>query len=72
MTEATAPPVLRLVRGAPTPEELAAVVAVLLARSGAVTVAEPAPAPPRLWSRPQLRTPLTPGPGAWRASALPL
>jgi hypothetical protein len=62
------------VSGAPTDEELAAIVGVLLARG----VAAPAPGAPALvsrWShsaRPGLRWPdgrLTrPGPGAWRAS----
>ena len=72
MTEPTpepARPLLRVVRGTPTPEELAAVIAMVASRGGAP--AEPAPAAPSLWSRPQLRGPLTPGPGAWRASALP-
>ena len=64
-----AAPVLTLVRGTATPEELAAVVALLAARSGA-TAAEVVEEP-SLWSRPQLRGPLAPGPGAWRASALP-
>ncbi|MFC4462986.1 acyl-CoA carboxylase epsilon subunit, partial [Pseudonocardia nematodicida] len=33
----------------------------------------PPPAPPSPWSHPaaQLRAPLVPGPGAWRASGLP-
>lgn len=62
-------PVLRIVRGEPTAEELAALVAVLAARSG-----EPAPAPkpiPSAWTdRSRLvRKHLHPGPGAWRASA---
>ena len=61
---------LKLVSGKATPEELAAVVAVLVASSGA-PAAEAAPEPPSLWSRPQLREPLHAGPGAWRASALP-
>ncbi len=71
------PPALRVVRGARSPEdlapeELAAVVALLSAQSAAP---EPAP-PPRPRSRwaarePLLRRPLAPGPGAWRASALP-
>jgi hypothetical protein len=61
-------PVLRLVRGNATPEELGAVVALLVSRSGAATE-EPAVPTPSLWSRPQLRGPLTPGPGAWTASA---
>jgi hypothetical protein len=63
-------PLLRVVRGDPTPEELAALVAVLAARSAA-----PAPAP-RLrsaWADPARRLGLThrAGPGAWRRSALP-
>jgi len=63
-------PALRVVRGDATPEEIAALVAVLLSRSGD----EVPPAPARsAWadrSR-QLRRPLRPGPGAWRRSALP-
>ncbi len=65
-------PFLRVVRGDPTPEELAALVAVLTARSAGAEAA--APAPPRsAWSdrSRQLRRPLSPGPGAWRRSALP-
>ena len=64
-------PALRVVRGDATPQEIAALVAVLLSRSGDDEV------PPGLarsaWadrSR-QLRRPLRPGPGAWRRSALP-
>ena len=68
-TEAVAPPLLTVVRGEPTPEQLAALVAVLAARSGAAEPAPTAAAP--LWSAPQLRTPMFPGPGAWRASGLP-
>ena len=62
---------LFLVRGEPTAEELAAVLAVLSARSAAVA---PEPAAPRrsLWSAPVLRGTVVPGLGAWRASALPL
>ncbi|GAA3392202.1 acyl-CoA carboxylase subunit epsilon [Cryptosporangium minutisporangium] len=64
-------PVLRVLRGTPTAEELAALVGVLAARSAAV-----APAPPRprdLWNRQEARigAPLSAGPGAWRASGLP-
>jgi hypothetical protein len=63
-------PVLRLIRGSATAEELAAVVALLASRSGAP---EPEPEPVRrsLWATPQLRPPLSHGPGAWRASGLP-
>lgn len=66
-------PLLRVVRGNATPEETAAIVAVVLARSGDGEDAAPA-APRSAWSdrRAQLRRPLHPGPGAWRRSALPL
>ena len=65
-------PLLRVVRGDATPEEIAALVAVLAARGG-----DEAPSQPRsvknTWSDRSrlLRRPLSPGPGAWRASALP-
>jgi len=65
-------PFLRVVRGDPTPEELAALVAVLMVRTGE---AEAAPARTRsAWSdrSRQLRGSLSPGPGAWRRSALPM
>jgi hypothetical protein len=62
-------PELRVIRGEATPEELAAVVAVL-ARSGARAVEEQ-PGHPSLWARPQLRAPLpAPAPGAWVACGL--
>jgi hypothetical protein len=63
-------PLLTVVRGEPTPEQLAALVAVVGARATAGAADEPAPVR-SLWARPRLRSPLTPGPGAWRASALP-
>ena len=71
MSDSPAParPLLTVVRGEPTPEQLAALIAVVSARGGS---AEPEQASaPSLWSRPALRGPLHPGPGAWRASALP-
>ncbi len=65
-------PLLRVVRGNPSAEELAALVAVVAARASAAADAEPAARP--LWGRPVLRaaatSELTPGPGAWRASGL--
>jgi len=71
MVPVTGTPYLRVVRGEPTAEELAAVVAVLAARSAAA----PAPArPPRsAWADPARRLGLThrAGPGAWRRSTLP-
>lgn len=65
-------PVLRVLRGDASPEEVAAVVAVLMSRSGA-DAGSPARPPRSAWSdrSRQLRRPLFPGPGAWRRSALP-
>lgn len=62
-------PVLRIVRGDPSPEELAALTVVLVAASGGGD--EPEQGPPSSWSdRASLvRRPLRPGPGAWVASA---
>lgn len=69
--EATAPkpPLLRIVSGNPTPDEVAIVVAVIASR--ARTVDEH----PQfsLWARKsrQVRPSLRPGFGAWRASTMP-
>jgi hypothetical protein len=65
-----APP-LRLVRGSATPEELAALVAVLAAAGAGADPRPPAPA--SSWAdRARLaRPPLSPGPDGWRASAFP-
>ncbi|WP_406033945.1 acyl-CoA carboxylase subunit epsilon [Nocardioides sp. NBC_00163] len=61
-------PLLKVIDHNATPEEVAAIVAVFAALGSA----EPPKKKPRsLWATPQLRTPLHPGPGAWRASALP-
>jgi hypothetical protein len=63
-------PLLRVVKGDPSAEELAALVAVVASLGG------PAPAPPRRtseWSaaRRLQRVVRRPGPGAWRSSSLP-
>jgi hypothetical protein len=67
-------PVLRVVRGDATPEEIAAVVAALLSRSAASCGdAPPSRRAPSAWadrSR-QVRRPLFPGPDVWRRSGLP-
>jgi hypothetical protein len=70
-------PLLRVVKGNPTPAEFAALVAVVSAKQRAAAAAgeqqrgrrggEPGWA--AYWRR--SRQPLRPGPGAWRASALP-
>jgi hypothetical protein len=64
-------PVLSVLRGRPTPDELAALLVVLASRQP-VRRADP-DRPPSLWSSPgqTLHAPLFPGPGAWRASGLP-
>jgi hypothetical protein len=61
---------LRVISGSPSPEELAAVLAIVTARSG--TAQPPAERVRRgNWSDPaaQHRRPLLPGPNGWRASA---
>jgi len=74
---ADADPVVRVVRGTPTPEELAALVGVVIARSRPVGGGGPARAGSE-WvhrARPGAIAlsglPARPGPGAWRGSGLP-
>lgn len=70
-TEATAAtPLLRVVKGEPTAEQLAALIAVVAARASAGGSA-PAAKPRSEWGHPARlhRPPLRIGPGAWRASA---
>jgi len=69
-------PRIEVVRGEPTAAETAAVVAVIAARAAAAGAAAPgpdrSPAGSAWSSHSRLpRQPLAPGPGAWRASALP-
>jgi hypothetical protein len=64
-------PVLRVIRGDATDEEIAALLAVLSVRAGAGAGAVvAAPAPVSTWNQRAslLRRPLPTGPGAWRAS----
>jgi len=73
-TGADARPILYVVRGQPTEAELAAVVTVLAARAAALAGGTaPARAVRSTWpdrSR-MMRASISPGPGAWRRSALP-
>ncbi|WP_030623354.1 acyl-CoA carboxylase subunit epsilon [Streptomyces sclerotialus] len=67
---------IKVVRGNPTPEELAAAVAVVQARAAAAAAAEPGGGPARgeEWSDPASRVPRRiphPGPRAWRTSFWP-
>jgi len=65
-------PLLRVVRGDVTPEEIAALVAVLAARGGDEASSQPRSVK-NAWSDRSrlLRRPLATGPGAWRTSSLP-
>ncbi|WP_406283138.1 acyl-CoA carboxylase subunit epsilon [Embleya sp. NBC_00896] len=64
---------IKVVRGEPTPEELAVIVTVVAAKAAAGGGAAPAPAIASRWNAPArlVRRPQRPGPGAWRASAWP-
>jgi hypothetical protein len=67
-----AKPILRVVKGDPTPEELAALVAVIAARNAAATNAA-APTKPKIrskWGHPAelVRKPHRVGPDQWRRS----
>jgi hypothetical protein len=63
-------PVLRIVRGDPSPEELAALTAVLAAASAGSGTPEEDPGPASAWTEREalVRRPLSPGPHAWRMS----
>ena len=66
-------PLLRVVRGDATPEEIAALVAVLMGRSADAGAPSQGRSAQGFWSdrASQLRRPLHPAPGAWRRSSLP-
>jgi Acyl-CoA carboxylase epsilon subunit len=67
-------PTLRVIRGDATPEEIAALVAVLMAQAaGSASPAASARSARSAWSdrSQQLHAPIRPAPGAWRRSALP-
>jgi hypothetical protein len=70
LTDSATPPLLRIVKGDPTPEEVAALVAVIASMS-----APEAPTTRQVsaWADPRrgVRTTHRHGPGAWRASGLP-
>jgi Acyl-CoA carboxylase epsilon subunit len=64
-------PFLQVVHGDATPEEIAALVAVIASMSG--TAKPTRPKPRSTWADPRrrVRVTLPHGPGAWRASGLP-
>ncbi|HSP38805.1 MAG TPA: acyl-CoA carboxylase subunit epsilon [Frankiaceae bacterium] len=61
-------PVLRIVKGDATPEEIAALVAVLTARAAAAVEAPKAQASPWIHRRAQLSKPVFVGAGEWQRS----
>jgi hypothetical protein len=63
-------PLLRVVKGAPDDDELAALVTVVAALAGR---SSPAATAHSLWRDRgrNIRPPIGPGPGSWRASGLP-
>jgi hypothetical protein len=66
-------PPLLVVKGDASADEVAALVAVLQGLAAAATTGGDAPKPRSEWSshRRKVRTPLAPGRGGWRSSALP-
>ena len=66
-------PLLTVIRGDASAEEIAALTAVLAAMSGRSAAAPRQPAPAGGWASraAMLRKPLAHGPGAWRASGRP-
>jgi Acyl-CoA carboxylase epsilon subunit len=73
VTDSGSRPVLRVVRGDATPEEVAAIVAVLLARAASDVGAPPPRPAPSAWADRSrlLRHPVHASPDAWRRSGLP-
>ena len=73
MGEESETPLLRVVKGDPTPEEVAALVAVVSAMAAGNAAAGAKARPRPEWSAPhrKLRGIHRHGPGAWRATALP-
>jgi hypothetical protein len=68
------PVVIKVERGSPTPEELAAVVALVQARAAAMAPAEGPENRAGVWADPAravLRQAARPGPGVWRRSVWP-
>ena len=66
-----AAPLLRVVKGDPTDLELAALVAVVAARSGGTAEADEVPRSGWTDRSRALRRPMQPGPDGWRRSGLP-
>ncbi|WP_411375947.1 acyl-CoA carboxylase subunit epsilon [Arthrobacter sp. MPF02] len=61
-------PLFSVVKGQPSPEELAALTAVVLSLGGSAPAGETRPSVRHWVRRQQLRLAPTPGPGAWKRS----
>jgi hypothetical protein len=68
VTEPAAPPLLRIVSGSPSDEELAALTVVVAALSRPRPRRRPTPVGGWASRADAVRTPLQPGPGGWRAA----
>ncbi len=68
MTEPTTPPLLRVVSGSPSDEELAALTVVVAALSQRRPRRRPTQVGGWASRADAVRTPLRPGPGGWRAA----
>jgi len=68
VTEPAAPPLLRVVKGEPTAEELAALTVVVAGLSQRRPHRRPTPVGGWSSRADLVRTPLQPGPGGWRAA----
>ena len=71
MTDPTERPPLHLIRGDATPEEIAALVAVLSAAAGGPGEARPRHTSQWASHARSVRRPVSAAPGGWRASAFP-
>jgi hypothetical protein len=71
MIEPTTPPLLRVVSGQPTAEELAALTVVVAALSQRRPRRRPTPVGAWASRTSAVRTQLHPGPGGWRAAGRP-
>lgn len=71
--DATPEPLIQVVKGKPTDDELAALTIAVAAKAAEADAPAPEQTRPSTWAAywRTVRAPLRPGPGAWRASALP-
>ncbi|HEX4254604.1 MAG TPA: acyl-CoA carboxylase subunit epsilon [Streptosporangiaceae bacterium] len=73
MPDQPKPPALQIIRGDATPEEVAAILAVLAVRTRRGTGRQAPANPPSVWADKSrlMREPISPSPAGWRRSAFP-